>query len=91
MKEQFKKYLIKNGYSEFTPSGNPSTVYDYVKRIERIMSWEHYEEWSDVVKNIDKLCEDYSEHGIKSHLGTRSNSAVINALRRFKEFLEEND
>lgn len=36
MVENFKNYLIQKGYSEYTPSGNPSTVYDYVKRINKI-------------------------------------------------------
>lgn len=31
MKEQFKEYLTKQGYSVTTPAGNPSTVYDYAK------------------------------------------------------------
>ena len=36
MLEKFMKYLIQQGYSEYTPSGNPSTVYDYAKRIQKI-------------------------------------------------------
>ena len=36
MLENFKQYLIEQGYSEFTPSGNPSTAYDYMKRVEKI-------------------------------------------------------
>lgn len=91
MKEQFKRYLIKKGYREFTPSGNPSTVYDYTKRIENIIVWENYEGWGDVAKNINKLCVEYSEYGSKSHLGEISHKSVINALRRFKEFLVDND
>lgn len=26
---EFKEYLVKRGYKEFTLSGKPSTVYDY--------------------------------------------------------------
>ena len=29
----FKNWLVDKGYKEYTPSGNPSTAYDYVKRI----------------------------------------------------------
>ena len=36
MLERFKKYLIEKEYSEFTPSGKPSKVYDYIKRVEKI-------------------------------------------------------
>ena len=35
MEYNVREYLIKEGYSEYTPSGNPSNVYDYVKRIEK--------------------------------------------------------
>ena len=36
MIEGFENYLIKEGYSQYTPSGNPSTVYDYCRRVERV-------------------------------------------------------
>lgn len=36
MKEQFKTYLREKGYKEYTPSGNPGTVYDYMKRIDSV-------------------------------------------------------
>ena len=91
MKELFKNYLINQGYKEFTPSGNPSTVFDYAKRIEKVIYWEHYDGWDDVAKNINKLCVEYSEFGSKADLGATSHYSVINALRRFKEFLEDNN
>ena len=41
MLKNFKDFLIEQGYSEFTPSGKPSTVYDYVKRVEKICDREN--------------------------------------------------
>ena len=35
MKKAFEEYLIKNGYRQVTGSGNPSTVYDYCRRVDR--------------------------------------------------------
>ena len=36
IKSSFQEFLIKQGYKITTPSGNPSTVYDYKKRIDFI-------------------------------------------------------
>ena len=30
--DNFKQWLKGQGYSEYTPSGKPSTIYDYPKR-----------------------------------------------------------
>ncbi len=32
IKSSFQEFLIKQGYKITTPSGNPSTVYDYKKK-----------------------------------------------------------
>ena len=40
-------------------------------------------------KNIHRIITDYDINGIKEHLGSKSPRAVINALKRFKEFLEK--
>lgn len=87
MLERFKKYLIENKYSEFTPSGRPSTVYDYIKRIERIRSRENLT-LSELAKNIPYYVDKYGPTGNESEFGKRSHNAFINALRRFGEFLE---
>jgi len=86
MLEKFKLYLVKQGYSEFTPSGNPSTAYDYKKRVNKIcireaVSIEH------LAANIDLYIDKYGPTGNDSDFGKRSNNAFINALRRFGEFL----
>ena len=86
-KESFKDYLRQNGYKEFTPSGNPSTVYDYAKRIDYIIWLENFSSWQDVADNIDRLLKDYGEFGARAKEGKKSHCAVINALKRFSEFL----
>lgn len=86
IKKLFIKYLIDRGYKEYTPSGHPSTVYDYVKRIEQVISWENYDGWKDVERNISDLCLEYGIGGKKEKLGKISHNSVISAIRRFSEF-----
>lgn len=88
MEEEFKKYLIENGYKEWTPSGNPSTVYDYTKRIDKICEWESIS-WEQLANDVQKYLEQYEIGGIKENLGKKSHNAVINALRRFSEFVAD--
>ena len=87
LKEEFKNFLILKGYKEFTNTGSPSTVYDYLGRIDFIMKNENYTSWYYVAKNIDSLVKTYGETGEKSQLGKKSHNAVINALKRFQEFI----
>ena len=88
MKQQFEEYLIKRGYAITTPRGNPSTVYDYPKRIEKVCEWENTN-WAGLATNIDAILAKYDIGGSKEKLGNKSHSAVINALKRFSEFLKE--
>ena len=83
--KNFETYLIKQGYSEQTPSGHPSTVYDYGKRVEKICT----KEMISIVKlaeNIDFYVRKYDVNGIEEAFGKKSHSANINALKRFQDF-----
>lgn len=86
MKEQFKKYLVQQGYKEFTPSGNPSTVYDYLKRIDKVCEWERID-WIQLAENIGAVVTKYDVGGSKEELGKKSHNAVISALKRYREFV----
>lgn len=86
MKEEFKMYLIASGYKERTPSGNPSTVYDYVRRIDNVCKWEGTD-WEGLKNNIDRIITEYDVGGTKEQDGSRSHHSVINALRCFRAFL----
>jgi len=88
MKQQFKEYLIKRGYAVTTSSGNPSTVYDYLSRIEKVCEWE-YTTWADLAKNIGIILAKYDTGGSRENFGNKSHKTVINALKRFSEFLKE--
>lgn len=86
MRENFRKYLIAQGYKVYTPKGLPSTVWEYIKSIDRVCEWENMS-WEDVKNNIEDLEDEYSPYGAKAAKGALSHCTVINALRRFKEFV----
>jgi len=85
----FQNYLIKNKYSEFTPSGNPSTVYDYSKsRLPKICKRENIT-LQELADNISKYVKKYDIGGENSDFGAKSNRAYINALKCFQKFNQE--
>ena len=85
---EFKNYLIKKGYSEFTKSGRRSTVYDYAFRVQRVCRAEQLS-IKDLADKIEALILDYSSNGIKWELGRLSHESVINALKAFNKFVKE--
>lgn len=87
MKKQFEEYLISKGYKQTTLNGHPSTVYDYIKRIDKICEWENMS-WGQLADNVQYILSHYDVGGKKENIGKTSHNAVINALRRFAEFVE---
>lgn len=86
MKEQFKTYLREKGYKEYTPSGNPGTVYDYMKRIDFVCEEEGLR-WQQLADESDRIVPLYDTTGAKADMGNKSHRSVINALKRFQEFV----
>ena len=85
MRDQFQRYLIEIRYSVTTPSGNPSTVYAYLKAIDSVCEWERLT-WDGLAGNIGSIVCQYDVGGKKADLGSKSHRTVINALRRFQDF-----
>ena len=87
MLDKFEKNLIERGYSEITPSGLPSTTYDYSKkRIPKICEREGITV-EQLASDIKLYVEKYDKGGSESKFGKRSHDAFINALKRFEEFI----
>ena len=86
MREKFRKYLIQKGYKENTPSGKPSTVYDYIKRIDSVCKEEN-SSWELLANNISSIVILYDTNGLKESLGNKSHRSVRNALKQFQLFL----
>mgnify|MGYP002291712535 CR=1 FL=1 len=81
MQKQFEEYLLAKNY-------RPTTSIDYPARLERLcrkekISYEH------LAQHIYEIMPQYENTGKKSSYGKRSHSSVINALRRFAEFLSD--
>lgn len=84
--DAFEKYLESKGYSRETPNGNRSTCYDYSKvRIPSVCRREGISV-SYLAKNIDSLIDKYDQFGVEADFGDKGHRAVINALKRFREF-----
>ena len=81
MQKQFEQYLLAKNYS-------PLTSFDYPSRLDRLcrkekISYEH------LAQHLAEIMPQYERTGNKSSYGKRSHSSVINALRRFAEFLSD--
>lgn len=86
LRKEFEAYLIKCGYKQYTPSGNPSTVPQYIKSIDYVCDIEHLD-WNGLAENIRHMIPQYDQGGSKEQHGNKSHRTVINALFRYAEFL----
>lgn len=88
MRNKFETYLVNQGYKKTTPSGRPSTTYDYIKRIDYVCRQENVD-WQSLANRIDSIVQLYGKGGPKEALGKKSHSSVVNALKRFEEFIKQ--
>ena len=85
---RFEKYLEQNGYSVLTPSGLKSTCYDYSHvRIPAVCNRERISV-PMLINKIEGIVTKYDRFGCEAEFGNKSHRAVINALKRFKEFID---
>ena len=84
----FEEYLIRAGYKEETDTGNPSTVSSYCHAVDKVAQEEGMS-WDTLKDHIAAIVPVYDVGGRKELIGAKSNSTVINALKRFLEFVDE--
>ena len=84
--KDLETFMLKNGYSAKTENDTKSTVYSYVTSVKAVMSDEGLD-WTSLVKNISSIASLYDIGGAKEEIGDRGNRTVINALRRFEDFV----
>ena len=82
----FEEYLANAGYCEYTASGNPSTVFSYIHAIKKVLEEEGLS-WHSLQNDIENIVPIYDVGGSKQHIGAKSKCTVINALKRFNEFV----
>ena len=82
----FEEYLANAGYCEYTALGNPSTVFSYTHAIKKVLEEEGLS-WYSLQNDIENIVPIYDIGGAKQHIGAKSNCTVINALKRFCEFV----
>lgn len=87
--QRFRKYLKDKGYTEYTPSGNRSTIFDYSRWIEKICEREHIS-LEELNNNIVYYVAKYDIGGPEEEFGTKQHDAAKNALKRYKEYLQSN-
>ena len=87
MINEYEKYLISIGCKQTTPSGHPSTVYQYLKAIRNVCDEEGIN-LNGLKENISSIILKYDIGGEKETIGAKSHKTVINALKRFEDFLK---
>lgn len=86
LEREFLNYLIKQGYKEYTTAGMPSTALQYVSAVKEVASREWLSEAS-FKKEIKEIISKYDFGGKEEVYGMKGHRTVINALKRFREFL----
>ncbi len=85
--QKFMDWLKQEDYKDWTGTGYPSTIYQYVGAIKRVMAKENIESLSDLTQHIQLLIRKYGPYGPMKEYGSSSHNTVINALKRFMDFL----
>lgn len=90
-KDKFKEWMKRKGYSEFTPEGLPSTIFQYCYYIERVMERAGIKSWSELTPHLRKIIVCFSDIAKKEEMkywGT-AYPTVINALETFEWYVLE--
>lgn len=88
MLNNYKNWLIEKGFSAFTASGKPSTVYDYIRSLKAVTAWENktIEELADSISEIAPM---YYKSGIYAVKGRMISRSVRCSLKQFNNFVME--
>ena len=86
IEKDFESFLKANNYSEETKNGTKSTVYFYVNAVKVVIEDEGLD-WAALMQEISEVVRIYDIGGAKEEVGYRGNNTVINALRRFQDFV----
>ena len=86
IQEQYEIYLEAAGYPVIGISGNCSTVPQYSRAVDKVVEREGLN-WHQLKNDIANIVKKYDKNGSEEDYGNRGNKTVINALKRFQEFV----
>lgn len=84
--KEYENYLVDKGYKQLTPSGNPSTVPQYVCAVDEIRQRENLE-WCVLLSKADEVCARYDIGGSEQSFGERGHNTYRCAMRTFRDFV----
>lgn len=87
MNEDFKKWLVKNNYTENTANNYVSAINQISNDLSEKMNCQINLYKIDNLSIIAKFSELYNVTGNFSEFGEKGNGTVRNAIRRYFEFL----
>lgn len=82
----FENYLIARGYKQEGERGNHSTVYYYLDGVGTVLTEEGIS-WDTLKSTASDLVPQYETGGAKELIGAKQHRTVVNALKRFAEFV----
>ena len=59
LRDEFKNWLIKQGYKETTKSGLPSTVYDYLQTLDQLCRQENQMNYETLTCSVFSILPNY--------------------------------
>lgn len=88
MLKNYKNWLVENGFSAFTASGQPSSVYDYLRGLKYVCAWED-KSIEQLADSISEIAPMYCSTGIHCVKGRMISRSVRCSLRQFNKFVME--
>ncbi len=90
MRKEYKNWLIANGFSLYTPTYKPSTVYDYLRGLKRVCVEEKLTV-EGVAANISTLVMKYQPGGEQSNTGRSIRRSCRCGLVQFAKFVQSQE
>ena len=88
MQNTYTTWLQNQGYSLLTPSGRPSSIYDYLRGIKRVCREENIV-LEEAAEHIDELSRLYRRGGQYESIGRKISGSVAASVAQFKKFVAE--
>lgn len=88
MLKNYKNWLIEKGFSAFTASNKPSTVFDYLRGLKCVCAWEG-KTIDELADSISEIAPMYCATGVHCIRGRMISRSVRCSLKQFNKFVSE--